>query len=142
MKTARRNYLYISLTVFAVLLLVFIVDTVRSAIDSCNASCNETCYGEWWGWEILAIFIFKLPIPLAGLSLVKNGYILLTPTQHTVRKILCIVSSVIAILALIFVSLAEWKGNYMYHGEQKWIWNIWPHVILSFLLGASYGTKC
>ena len=91
MKKVRSIFLCIGIIIFAISLIAFTIDSVTSAIISYRIALNDDIYGtsgEWF-WTFLNIIFFPIPFLLSEISLIRNGFVILTKEQPKVRKILC-----------------------------------------------------
>ncbi len=140
MNKAQKVYLCISLTVFAILFLIFAIDTIATSMEFYTSAqegggFREVSRSMWWRWEIYETLVSKGFFPLVGLSLVKNGYVFLAANQVILKKILCIISSILSISVAILMCSAEWWGNGLSNSDSYLIFIAWPLVIVSFILG-------
>ena len=86
---------------------------------------------------------------MSELSLIKNGYTLLKDGQPKARKVLCIISSILALLAIFAIILANNQGFQSFLTElsftnssinsvriiERILFSAWLVLIVSFILG-------
>lgn len=136
MKKARIIFLCIGFIIFAISFAVFAIDEVESAINSIAVAQNDDIFGasgEWF-WISLNVSLIPLPFLLSELSLIKNGYVLLTSGQPKARKTLCIISSILSLLIIVMILLVK-NRCFEYHICERILLALWPILIASFILG-------
>lgn len=137
MKKVRKIFLCIGLIIFAVSLVAFVIDAIMSAINSYSIALEDDIYGtagEWF-WICLNIVLIPIPFLLSEISLIKNGYILLTNVQLKKRKIFCTISSILALSVIVMILLVK-NGCFEYRASNTILLTLWPIVIASFVLGS------
>ncbi|MBR6682344.1 MAG: hypothetical protein IKL40_05110 [Clostridia bacterium] len=131
MKKSQKNFLYIGLSIVGVLLLIYTVNLISEATKEYESVLrkgdNETSAGDIIIWYTLLYMFNMSRLVLASISLVKNGYVFLGE-QSIIRKILCLLSSVLVITACILMFCFPPYDRYFYAS--------WVVIILSFILGS------
>lgn len=152
MKKVKKIFLYISITVFAVSFAVIAINEVSLAKRLYDKAAQENSGLFWYMAESTLfedIVFVAVPFLLSELSLIKNGYTLLTKGQSKARKVLCVISSILALLAISAIILANNQSFNNYLSDLslsnisiqplKVIGSIlfitWPVLIASFVLG-------
>ena len=136
MKKVRSIFLCIGIIMFAISLIAFTLDSVTSAISSYRIALKDDIYGSSgeWFWIFCNIILIPIPFLLSEISLIRNGFVILTKEQPKVRKILCCFSSVLALFVIIMIILVE-KGIFEYAVMNRILFALWPVLIVSFVLG-------
>ena len=144
MRKSQKIFLCISLLIFAVSFVVIAINTYNDAQEAYEIAAKHN-EGMFWAaanftvsYEIILIAI---PFLLLELSLLKNGYTLLKDGQSKARKVLCIISSILALLAIFAIILANNNSfnNYLSDLCLSDI-SIQPHKIRSSMLLSTYPT--
>lgn len=136
MKKVQTIFLCIGLLIFAVSFVVIAIDETASAMKSIAIAREDDIYGaigEWF-WICLNVVFIPIPFLLSELSLIRNGYILLKDSQPKAKKVLCIISSILALLVIIMVLLVK-ERYFEYIVNNTILLTLWPCVIVSFILG-------
>ena len=152
MRKSQKIFLCISLLIFAVSFVVIAINTYNDAQEAYEIAAKHN-EGMFWAaanftvsYEIILIAI---PFLLLELSLLKNGYTLLKDGQSKARKVLCIISSILALLAIFAIILANNQGFQSFLTElsftnssinsvriiERILFSAWPILIVSFVLG-------
>ena len=104
MKTARTIFLCIGLVIFAVLLIASITISVMDYIidyrDSLERPDIYKVIIPVWTVSLLNFSLLHVPQLAVVLTLIRNGYVFLTPEAPKGRIIRCIISTVLAILVI------------------------------------------
>ncbi|MEE1019110.1 MAG: hypothetical protein UH824_06490 [Acutalibacteraceae bacterium] len=152
MKKARTIFLCIGLLIFAVSFVVIAINTTNIAQEAYERATKENS-GPFWAAANFTvsfeIIFFAIPFLLSELSLIKNGYTLLKDGQPKARKVLCIISSILALLAIFAIILANNQGFQSFLTElsftnssinsvriiERILFSAWLVLIVSFILG-------
>lgn len=152
MRKKQKIFLCIGLLIFALSFVVIAINTYNIAQEEYEIAAKHN-EGMFWAAADFAVYgeiiFFAIPFWLSELSLIKNGYTLLKDGQSKARKVLCIISSILALIAISAIILAH---NHSFHSfitklshtnssiqSTKIIGSIlfssWLVLIVSFVLG-------
>ena len=137
MKDARKCFLYIGFTIFAISLALLTINEVNSIINSYNHSKNvvgRVLLAEEMFWACVSIFLKPLPLLISELSLIKNGYVILSVDQTKTRKKLCIISSILAIIPIFIVLFAD-NIFISFANKVSALFVNWLIIVVSFVFG-------
>ncbi len=134
MKKSQKIFLRIGISVIVVIILlvmvVFAVETKKAYEFELKVRSFSHISGFWF-WYILFFAVYMGRLVLSGICLLKNGYVFLGD-QSKIRKILCVVSSVLVIISYIF----------MHDFQQEYFFIEWNTLMISFILGSlKFGKK-
>ena len=135
MAKAREIFLSIGLIVFVMSALVFAIDEIVAAMNSYNTVFKYEIFGGFgdWFWIFLDIFMVAVPFLLSELSLMINGYILLTKEQPKARKNIAVVSLIFAFLVMVIIFLVKMRC-FAYSVNNIILMTGWPLIVASFVL--------
>ena len=152
MRKSQKIFLCISLLIFAVSFVVIAINTYNITQEEYEIAAKHN-EGMFWAAADFAVYgeiiFFAIPFWLSELSLIKNGYTLLKEGQPKAKKVLCIISSILALLAIFAIILANNQGFQNFLTELSYtnssiqstkiigsiLFSAWLVLIVSFVLG-------
>ena len=144
MKTVRKIFLYVGLIIFAITFVVFAKSSIEYAIKAYNRALNDDIFGprgEWF-WILLNISCTKVSFLVSELTLMRSGYVFLTPDTPKGRIIRCIISSVIALLVITLRTLIVFDLiDFEYNVREMILLLLLPIAIISLALGKKTRAK-
>ena len=141
MKKAHKISLIIGLIIIAATTVIILTTQFLNASQLYKNTIQDPNHNkyEFWFWVIFEIILIKSIIIFSEISIVKNIYTLLKTKQLKYRKILCIVSSVLAILSFVLLHISEtpeYYRNIDIITREDAFYMAWVSVIISFILGS------
>lgn len=131
MKKSQKFFLYIAISVFMGLILIYTVNYIIFLNKEFQYLVETGKMNELpRGTDLYYIFVFAVYLGwmiFAGISLIKNGYVFLGE-RSIIRKILCVISS-----ALVIISAILWFG--FQHYDPLAYSCLWA-IIISFILSS------
>lgn len=137
MKKFQKIFICAGIIVIAVSIVIIVIDFFNDTKNSYEYALENDAYkniSEFWFWCFLGNIFIKGPLILSEISLIKNGYIFLINEQTKLKKIRCLISSVLAIVVLVLLYISE-NRKYMYHMRQNYIIIAWSVLMMSFVVG-------
>ena len=152
MRKSQKIFLCIGFLVFAVSFVLIAINTYNIAQEEYERAARENS-GMFRAAADFTVFVeiifFAIPFWLSELSLIKNGYTLLKDGQSKARKVLCIISSILALLAISAIILAHNQSFYGFLHDLSYTNNsinpiriveciqmsTYPTLLVSFVLG-------
>ena len=137
MKKFQKISLYIGIIIVIISIVVIIVNYLNVSISEYEQAMeiDAHLYSDFWFWSIQELIFTKVPLVFAEISVIKNIYVFLGKELSTIRKILCIISTLLAVLVFVCLYIFE-NVNYMYHVLQDFMLASWIISIASFILGS------
>lgn len=138
MRKFQKICLYVGITVVTISIVVIIVNFLKVSIPAYERALEiDIPYNDdFWLWHIIELIFTKAPLVFSEISLFKNSYVLLGKEQSTFRKILCIISFILAVLVFVISCIIYENENYKYHVRSNLMLVSWPVLIVSFILGS------
>ncbi len=138
MRKFQKISLSVGIIIVAISIVVIIVNFLKISIPEYERvlEMNIPYNDDFWLWHIIELIFTKAPLVFSEISLFKNFYVFLGKEQSKFRKILCVISFILAVLVFIISCIIYENKNYEYHVRSNLMLVSWPILIASFVLGS------
>ncbi len=138
MKILKKISLSVGITIVTISIVVIIVNFLKASIPAYERALgmNIPYNDDFWFWHIIELIFTKAPLVFSEISLFKNFYVFLGKEQSKFRKILCVISFILAVLVFIISCIIYENKNYEYHVRSNLMLVSWPILIVSFIFGS------
>ena len=149
MKTARKIFLWVGIILLVITFIVCVTITVEYYTNAFHRALEyEDLYKGGVVSDVVLVFLVMLmPVIIIELTLMRNGYVFLTPGAPKGRTIRCIVSSVLVLWVIIVgillvLGYLDFKNHLNgYRMKSNFLFSLLPTAIIALALGKKTRAK-